>query len=93
MTVEDLKKTLHIGNTKAYRLCEYPGFPAFRVGNGPWLINKEEFDNWLSKVNKAGMKTIPVYGYMGFLSISDTPLLYTDKQYEEIGELLKSDYD
>ena len=93
MTVEDLKKTLHIGNNKAYKLCEYPGFPAFRIGDGQWLINKEKFDEWLAKINKSNTKSIPVYGYMGFITQSDVPLLYTDEQFAEINKLLEPDND
>lgn len=59
LTIEDLKACFHIGNTKAYKLCETKGFPAFRIGEGSaWLIDPVQLDEWVHKLTKVPNKTI-----------------------------------
>ena len=58
LTVEQLKKLLHIGNDKAYKLCAKKGFPSFRIGEGQWLIDAKRLDDWIGKLQKTNTKSV-----------------------------------
>ena len=60
MTIDDLKKVFHIGNDKAYKLCGMRGFPAFRIGEGQWLIDPKGLEEWVGKIQKTNTKTVPM---------------------------------
>ncbi len=93
MTIDDLKKTFHIGNDKAYKLCGMRGFPAFRIGEGPWLIDPKGLEEWVKKVQKTNTKSVPmgmVHAFGGFARTDDE---YTDDEIEQILELLEPDND
>ena len=51
MTINDVKKELHIGNDKAYRLFKTKSFPSFRL-DGKYLIERENFHKWLADIQK-----------------------------------------
>lgn len=90
LTIEDLKKLFHIGNSKAYKLCETVGFPAFRIGeSGRWLIDPDKLDLWIAKIYKTKDKTweleclIQTHGSCNF----------GNEELLEIFKLLEADYD
>ena len=60
MTISDLKKVLRIGNDKAYKLCGMKGFPSFRIGEGPWLIDPKGLEDWVAKLQKTNTKSVNV---------------------------------
>ncbi len=88
LTVEDLKNLLHIGNTKAYKLCETKGFPAFRLGEGRWLIDPQGLDEWVKKLQKTATKT-----FMLNVTTIDNESEYTTEEIKEIMKLLEADED
>lgn len=47
-TVKELEDILRIKKTKAYSLCNTPGFPVIKIG-GTYLIPEDELDEWLHK--------------------------------------------
>lgn len=89
MTVEDLKTALHIGNDKAYALCEMRGFPAFRLGEGgKWLIDPHGLEEWVKKVLKTSTKTV-MMNYIHIPTNND----YNFAELNQILKLLEADYD
>ena len=51
LTIADLKRTLRIGNSAAYRLCKTRSFPSIYL-SGKWLISRPGLEEWLIKVSK-----------------------------------------
>lgn len=89
LTVEDLKRILHIGNDKAYKLCETRGFPAFRLGEGSrWLIDPHGLEEWVKKVLKTSTKTV-MLNYIRIPTNND----YNFAELNQILKLLEADYD
>lgn len=87
LTIDDLKKVFHIGNDKAYKLCSMRGFPAFRIGEGQWLIDPKGLEEWVAKLQKTNTKTINV-GLVGSYNVE-----YTTEEIKQILECLVADYD
>ena len=86
LTVEDLKKILHIGNDKAYKLCGMRGFPAFRIGEGQWLIDPNGLQEWVGKLQKTNTKTVS----LGMVfTVGDTE--YTAEEFKTIMECVTPD--
>lgn len=88
MTIDDLKRVFHIGNDKAYKLCGMRGFPAFRIGEGQWLIDPKGLEEWVSKLQKTNTKTVA----MG-MAFSGGGSEYTPDELKQILEYLERDYD
>lgn len=88
LTIEDLKKTFHIGNTKAYKLCETRGFPSFRIGEGQWLIDPKGLDEWVQKLQKTATKT---HNFTMTIGHKATDGDYTVEELREIMQLLEAD--
>lgn len=93
LTVEDLKKLFHIGNDKAYKLCTMKDFPAFRLGEGPWLIDPKELDKWVGKVIKTKTKSVSFEMVTAFSPSSYSTSDYSDEELRQIRECLTPDYD
>ena len=51
LTVEDVKRHLHIGNDKVYTLFRQKSFPSFKV-DGKYLVRRDEFEKWLDNIQK-----------------------------------------
>lgn len=94
MTIDDLKRTFHIGNDKAYKLCNLRGFPAFRIGEGQWLIDPKGLDEWVKKLQKTNTKTLS----MGMMisvnrALNNSASDYTADEMRQIMEWLVPDND
>lgn len=87
LTVEDLKAVFHIGNTKAYKLCETRGFPAFRIGEGKWLIDPQGLQEWVQKLQKTNTKTFT----LNLVISKEDKFDYSTKEICKILELLEPD--
>ena len=87
MTIAYLKKVFRIGNDKAYKLCGMKGFPAFRIGEGPWLIDPKGLEEWVAKLQKTNTKSINV----GLMISADAD--YTAEELQQILECMVPDYD
>lgn len=48
LTVMEMAEVLRIKKTKAYGLCNTPGFPVLKVG-GTYLIPEDELDVWIHR--------------------------------------------
>ena len=93
MTINELKKTLHIGNDKAYKLCGTRGFPAFRIGEGQWLIDSKKLDKWVDDILNTPDKTFTMGMMISFNNDLFTSDQYTSDEKKQILELLTPDYD
>ena len=87
MTIDDLKKVFRIGNDKAYKLCGMIGFPAFRIGEGQWLIDPKGLEEWVAKLQKTNTKTVNV----GIMISADAD--YTAEEMQQILECMVPDND
>lgn len=90
LTIEDLKARYHIGNSKAYALCETRGFPAFRIGEGGrWLIDPSKLEVWEAKISNTSSKTWEFSCITQFTGTNH----YSIEELLEILKLLEADYD
>lgn len=48
LTVEDVKKNLHVGRNKVYQIFARKDFPALRLGR-KFGVDKEAFEEWKKK--------------------------------------------
>lgn len=88
MTIDDLKKVFRIGNDKAYKLCGMRGFPAFRIGEGQWLIDPKGLDEWVSKLQKTNTKTVNLG-----MTVTINGETYTPDELKQILECLVPEND
>ena len=51
MTIDELKKELHIGNSTAYTLVKIRSFPSINI-SGRWLIDAGKLQKWLENLQK-----------------------------------------
>ena len=51
MTIDDLKRELHIGNSTAYRLVRIRSFPSISL-SGRWLIDRDRLGQWLANLQR-----------------------------------------
>lgn len=51
LTIDDLKRELHVGNSTAYRLVKIRSFPSINL-SGRWLIDGEKLQVWLANLQK-----------------------------------------
>lgn len=61
LTIDELKRELHIGNSTAYRLCRIKSFPAINI-SGRWLIDAERLQTWLQNLQKLPDKGASILG-------------------------------
>lgn len=48
LTVKDIGDILHIGKSKAYKLCALDGFPSIKIGS-QYRIKESDFDRWIDR--------------------------------------------
>ena len=48
---KDLESLFGISRSTVYRLCQQPGFPAFRIGKRV-VIDPDELEKWINERNK-----------------------------------------
>ena len=61
LTIDELKRELHIGNSTAYRLCKIKSFPSINI-SGRWLIDSDRLAKWLENLQKLPDKGTSVLG-------------------------------
>lgn len=61
MTIDELKASLHIGNSTAYRLCKIRSFPSINI-SGRWLIDADRLQVWLQNLQKLPDKGASILG-------------------------------